>query len=159
MVFIHQDLHFWPPILVFHVYYKIILMYRSTSYRFFWDSVFNDTLGYIYTREPINPRPMPTKLLWLGLVWSGKRLSALNEERIYPDQHPLYPRCIPDVPTLKSHSSRPIPVLLADQSVHCTTNPRPIPDTTTLTTLSIGLTPDLNAWFPLPASNEQFKQM
>ena len=32
--------------------------------------------------------------------------------------------------------------------------PRPIPDTTTLTTLNIGPTPDLYAWFLLSASNE-----
>ena len=60
-----------------------------------------------------------------------------------PDQPPLYPRCIPDASTLKSRSSRPTPVLPADQSPLCTTNPRPIPDATTLTTLNIGPTPDL----------------
>ena len=60
-----------------------------------------------------------------------------------PDQPPLYPRCIPDAPTLKSRSSRPTPVLPADQSPLCTTNTRPIPDATTLTTLNIGSTPDL----------------
>ena len=60
-----------------------------------------------------------------------------------PDQHPLYPRCISDAPTLKSRYTRPTPALPADQSPLCTTNPRPIPDTTTLTTLNIGPTPDL----------------
>ena len=55
------------------------------------------------------------------------------------DQPPLYPRCIHDAPTLKSRSSRPTPVLPADQSPLCTTNPRPIPDATTL---NIGPTPD-----------------
>ena len=71
-----------------------------------------------------------------------------------PDQHPLYPRCIPDAPTLKSRSPRPTRVLPADQYPLCPTNPRHIPDTNTLTTLSIGPTPDLYAWFPLPASNK-----
>ena len=81
---------------------------------------------------------------------------ARSDWRAYlsPINNPLYPRCIPDVPTLKSRSFRPIPVILADQSALCMTNPRPIPDATTLTTLNIGLTPDLNAWFPLPASNK-----
>ena len=71
-----------------------------------------------------------------------------------PDQHPLYPRCnpwcthaqIPLSPTYSRPSGLPILALL-DQ-------PRPIPDTTTLTTLNIGPTPDLYAWFPLPVSNE-----
>ena len=58
-----------------------------------------------------------------------------------PDHHPLYPRCIPDAPTLKSRSPRPIPVLPTDQSPLCTTNPRPIPVTATLTKLNIGPTP------------------
>ena len=53
-----------------------------------------------------------------------------------PDQHPLYPRGISDAPKLKSRSSRPSPVLPADQSPLCTTNSQPIPDTTTLTTLT-----------------------
>ena len=71
-----------------------------------------------------------------------------------PDQHPLYLRCIPDAPTLKSRSSQPTPVLRANPSPLCTTNSRPIPDASTLTTLNIGPIPDLYAWFPLPASNE-----
>ena len=99
-------------------------------------------LSYIHTRQPTNPRPMPTNL-WLGRVWSGKKLPALIEERIYDRSTPLYPRCIPDAPTLKSRSSRPTPVLPADQSLLCTTNRRPIPDATSLTTLNIGPTPDL----------------
>ena len=62
---------------------------------------------------------------------------------IFPDQPPLYPRLIRDVPSLISRSSRPSPVLPADQSPLCTTNPRPIHDATTLTTLNIGPSPDL----------------
>ena len=67
------------------------------------------------------------------------------------DQPPLYPRFIPDAPTLKSRSSRPTPVFPVDQSPLCTTNPRPIPDATTLTKLNIGPTPDL---IPIPGLNE-----
>ena len=33
------------------------------------------------------------QFLLLGRVWSGKKLPALIEERIYPDQPPLYPWC------------------------------------------------------------------
>ena len=64
------------------------------------------------------------------------------------DLHSSFPKekvccSIPDAPTLKARSSRPTPVLPADQSPLCTTNPRPIPDATTLTTLNIGPTLDL----------------
>ena len=89
------------------------------------------------------PRRMPTN--FYGLVGYDR----VNNYPLWlksvsiPDQHPLYPHSIPDAPTLKSPSSRPSPVLPADQSPLCTTNPRPIPDTTTLTTLNIGTTPDL----------------
>ena len=83
------------------------------------------------------------QFLWLGRVWSGKNYPLWLKSVSIPDQRPLYPRCIPDAPTLKSRSSRPTPVLPADQSPLCTTNLRPIPDTTTLTTLNIGPTPDL----------------
>ena len=80
---------------------------------------------------------MPTNLY--GLVgYDRVKNNPLSDWRAYliPDQHPLYPRCIPDAPTLKTRSARPIP------------------DVTTLTTLNIGPTPDLYAWFPLPASDE-----
>ena len=77
----------------------------------------------------------------LGWVWSGKKLPALIEERIYPRSTPavsqLYPWC--------THAQIPLfptnPVLPADQSPLCTTNPRPIPDATSLSTLNIGPTP------------------
>ena len=93
------------------------------------------------------------QILWLGRVWSGKKLPALIEERIYPRSTPavslMHPRsnsALPDLPPsfrpTNPRSARPNPP------------PRPIPDTTTLTTLSIGPTPDLYAWFPLPISNE-----
>ena len=94
-------------------------------------------------QTPDQPPLIPDQFLWLGRVWSGKKLPALIEERIDPQWTPLYPRCMPDAPTLKSRSSRPKPVLPSDQSPLCTTNPRPIPDSTTLTTLNIGPTPDL----------------
>ena len=66
-------------------------------------------LSYIHIRQPTNPRPMPTN--FYGLV-------GFDRVKIYPlwlksvsipDQNPLYPRCIPDAPTLKSRSSRPFP--------------------------------------------------
>ena len=86
---------------------------------------------------------MPTNFYGLVGYDRVKNYPLLLKIVSIPDQHPLYPRCIPDAPTLKSRSSRPTPVLTADQSSLCTTNPRPIPDTTTLTTLNIELTPDL----------------
>ena len=59
------------------------------------------------------------KFLWLGLVWSGKKLPALIEERIYPRSTPavsaLYPWCthaqIPLFPTYPRPSGWPIPAL------------------------------------------------
>ena len=97
---------------------------------------------------------MPTN--FYGLVGNDrvKNYALWLKSVSIPDQHPLYPRCIPDAPTLKSRSPRPTLVFPADQSPLCMTNTRPIPNTTTLTTLNIGPTPDLYAWFPLPASNE-----
>ena len=89
------------------------------------------------------PRPIPTN--FYGLVgYDRVKNYPLWLKSVYiPDQPPLYPRCIPDAPSLKYRSFRPIPVLPADVSPLCTTNPRPIPDVTTLTTLNIGPTPDL----------------
>ena len=100
-------------------------------------------LSYIHTRQPTNPRPMPTNFYGLVGYDRAKNYPLWLKSVSIPDQSPLYPRCIPDAPTLKSRSSRPTPVLPADQSPLCTTNPRPIPDATTLTTLNIGPTPDL----------------
>ena len=94
-------------------------------------------------QTPDQPPLIPDQFLWLGRVWSGKNYPLWLKSVSIPDKPPLYPRCIPDAPTLKSRSSRPTPVLPADQSPLCTTNPRPIPDATTLTTLNIGPTPDL----------------
>ena len=59
------------------------------------------------------------QFLWLGRVWSGKKLPALIEERIYPRSTPavsaLYPWCthaqIPLFPTYPRSSGWPIPVL------------------------------------------------
>ena len=70
------------------------------------------------------PTTNADQFLWLGRIWSGKKNHQLWLKSVsIPDQHPLYPRCIPDAPTLKSRSSRPTTVLLADQSPLCTTNP------------------------------------
>ena len=82
------------------------------------------------------------QFLWLGRVWSGKKLPALIEERIYPRSTPavsaLYPWCthaqIPLFPTYTRPSNWPIPALY-DQPptyswwnyAHCAqyrTNPR-----------------------------------
>ena len=109
---------------------------------------------YNHTRESTNLRPMPTNFYGLVGYDRVKKLPALIEERIYPRSTPavsaLYPWC--------THAQIPLspayPVLPASQSPLCTTNPRSIPDTTSLTMLNIGPTPDLYAWFPLPASNE-----
>ena len=95
-------------------------------------------------QPPINA----DQFLWLDRVWSGKNDPLWLKSVSIPDQLPLYPRCIPDAPTLKSRSSRPTPVLPADPSPLCTTNPWLIPDATTLTTLKIDQPP---IWFPFPA--------
>ena len=56
--------------------------------------------SYIHIRQPTNPRP----ILWLGRVWSGKKLPALIEERIYPRSIPavslMHPRSNPALPDL-----------------------------------------------------------
>ena len=108
-------------------------------------------LSYIHTRRPTNPRSFPTNFYGLVGYDRVKHYPLWLKSVSIPDKPPLYPRCIPDAPTLKSRSSRPTPVLPADQSPLCTTNPRPIPDATTLTTLNIGPTP---IWFRLLTSNE-----
>ena len=100
-------------------------------------------LGYIHTRQPTNPRPMPTTFDGLVVYNRLKNYPLWLKSVSIPEQPPLYPHCVPDAPTLKSRSSRPTPVLPADQSPLCTTNPRLIPDATTLTTLNIDTTPDL----------------
>ena len=100
-------------------------------------------LSYIHTRRPTNPRSFPTNFYSLVGYDRVKNYPLWLQSVSIPDQPPLYPRCIPDAPTLKSRCSRPTPVLPADQSPLCTTNPRPIPDATTLTTLNIGPTRDL----------------
>ena len=87
--------------------------------------------------------PMPTNFYGLVGYERVKKYPLWLKSVSIPYQHPPYPRCIPDAPTLKSRSSRPTPVLPADQSPLYTTNPRPIPDATTLTTLNIGPIPDL----------------
>ena len=59
------------------------------------------------------------QFLWLGRVWSGKKLPALIEERIYPRSTPaasaLYPWCIhaqiPLFPTYPRSYGWPIPAL------------------------------------------------
>ena len=97
----------------------------------------------LHTRRPTNPRSFPTNFYGLVGYDRVKNYPLWLKSVSIPDKPPLYPRCIPDAPTLKSRSSRPTPVLPADQSPLCTTNPRPIPDATTITTLNIGPTPDL----------------
>ena len=68
-------------------------------------------LSYIHTRQPTNPRPMPTNFYGLVGYDRVKNYPLWLKSVSIPDQHPLYPRCIPDAPTLKSRSSRPTPVL------------------------------------------------
>ena len=70
-------------------------------------------------QTPDQPPLIPDQFLWLGRVWSGKKLPALIEERIYPRSTPaapaLYPWCthaqIPLFPTYTRHSGWPIPAL------------------------------------------------
>ena len=58
-----------------------------------------------------------------------------------PDQLLLYPHSIPDASTIESRSFRPTFVVLDGQFSPFTTKPRPIPGTSTPTTLNIGTTP------------------
>ena len=70
-------------------------------------------------QTPDQPPLIPDQFLWLGRVWSGKKLPALIEERIYPRSTPavsaLYPWCthaqIPLFPTYTRPSGWPIPAL------------------------------------------------
>ena len=81
-------------------------------------------LSYIHTRQPTNPRPMPTNFYGLVGYDRVKNYPLWLKSVSIPDPHPLYPRFIPDAPTLKSRSSRPTPSFRL-------TNPRsarPTPD-------------------------------
>ena len=70
-------------------------------------------------QTPDQPPLIPDQFLWLGRVWSGKKLPALIEECIYPRSTPavpaLYPWCthaqIPLFPTYTRPSGWPIPAL------------------------------------------------
>ena len=70
-------------------------------------------------QTPDQPPLIPDQFLWLGRLWSGKKLPALIEERIYPRSTPavpaLYPWCthaqIPLFPTYTRPSGWPIPAL------------------------------------------------
>ena len=101
-------------------------------------------LSYIYTRQPTNPRPMPTN--FYGLVrYDRIKITRSNlKAYLFPiNTHctravsALFPWCthaqIPLFPTYPRPSGLPIP------TVHV--QPRPILDTTTLTALNIGPTP------------------
>ena len=97
----------------YNMYYFNLL-----SLKFVW------ILSYNHTRQPTNPRPMPTNFYGLVGYDRVKNYPLWLKSVSIPDQHQLYPRCIPDAPTLKSRSSRPTPVLPADQS----RSARPTPD-------------------------------
>ena len=70
-------------------------------------------------QTPDQPPTKADQFLWLGRVWSGKKLPALIEERIYPRSTPavsaLYPwytnAQIPLFPTYPRPSGWPIPAL------------------------------------------------
>ena len=70
-------------------------------------------------QTPDQPPLFLDQFLWLGRVWSRKKLPALIEERIYPRSTPavpaLYPWCthaqIPLFPTYTRPSGWPIPAL------------------------------------------------
>ena len=123
----------------------VIRIFRIISTSIYLHSLRNKQVEFNpYSHQTADqPRPMSTNFYGLVGYDRVKNNPLWMKSVSIPDQHPLYPRCIPDAPTLKSRSSRPTPVHPADQSPLCTTNPRPIPDTTTLTTLNIGPTPDL----------------
>ena len=108
-----------------------------------WSYIERNFLKLYSHQTADQPRPMPTNFYGLGGYDRVKKLPALSEERIYPRStsavSALYPWCThaqtPLFPSYPHPSDWPIPAL-HDQ-------PRPIPDTTTLTTLNIGPTPDL----------------
>ena len=66
----------------------------------------------LHSHQTANQPPTnAVQFLWLGLVWSGKKLPALIEERIYPRSTPavsaLYPWCIHAQISLFPNYSRP----------------------------------------------------
>ena len=123
--------------------------YLVAIFRIFDDYNMERHLGFnLFSSRDIHTRPTHDQCRPIFMAWSGmiglKNYPLWLKSVSIPDQPPLYPRCIPDAPTLKSRSSRLTPpVLPVDQSPLCTTNPRPIPDANTPTTLNIGPTPDL----------------
>ena len=86
------------------------------------DSQFQYTSKATFTPDS---RPTPDQFLWLGRVWSGKKLPALIEERIYPRSTPdvslMHPRsnpALPDNPHPRS-SDWPIPALHYEPPTYC----------------------------------------
>ena len=86
--------------------------------------VYDEMYVKLHSHQTADQPPLiPDHFLWLGRVWSGKKLPALIEERIYPRStsavSALYPWCthaqIPLFPTYTRPSGRPIPALY-DQS-------------------------------------------
>ena len=88
----------------------LIILGSNSSFRvyfFFAYTLCNLKLHSYQTAD--QPPTNADQFLRLGRVRSDKKLPPLPpliEEHIYP---PLYPRCIPDVPSLKYRSSRPTP--------------------------------------------------
>ena len=110
----------------------------------------HNEFSFFHNRQPTNPGPMSTN--FYGLVgYDRVKITALIEESIsIPDQHPQYPRCIPDASPIKPRSSRPTPILLADKSSLCTTSPT----YSWCNYAQYRTNPDLYTWFSPPASNE-----
>ena len=80
-------------------------------------------LSYIHTRQPTNPRPMPTN--FHGLVGYDRVKIARSDWKAYLS--PINTRCIRAVSLMHPRSNPTLPdlppVLPADQSPLCTTNP------------------------------------
>ena len=83
-------------------------------------------LSYIHTREPTNPRRMPTNFYGLVGYDRVKNYPLWFKSVSIPDQHPLYPRCIPDAPTPRSNPA--LPDLPPSFRLTSPRSVRPIPD-------------------------------
>ena len=128
----------------FRVSFFFYCLVRTTYWFIFW---------WKATFTP-DSRPTPDKcrpIFMAWSVWSGKKNTRFDW-RAYIS--PINNRCIRAVSLMHPRSNLALPDLTPPfgwpiPALH--DQPRPIPDTTTL---NIGPTPDLYAWFSLSVSNE-----
>ena len=101
--------------------YRRICIYQGKGFRQrITSNKPNESVLKLHSHQTADQPPLiPDQFLWLGRIWSCKKLPALIEERIYPRSTPavtaLYPLCthaqIPLFPTYPRSSGWPIPAL------------------------------------------------